>query len=68
MADSQIYSILYIFRFIKDTGIIPQSFLTDMSGQTTARIFQKNRDIVLLLLMINFIHKMVTRIYRMQEL
>lgn len=68
MSDTQIKNILYIFRFIRDTGIVPSSFLTNMNGQTTSRIFQNNRNIVLLILMINFVHKIVQKIYRFQEL
>ena len=68
MPESQIKNILYIFRFIKDTGIIPNTLLTHINGQTTQRIFQKNRTIVLVILMINMAHKIMQKIYRMQEL
>ena len=64
MPDSQIKNILYVFRFVKDTGIVPNGLIAHINGQTASRIFQKNRMIVLVILMINMAHKIMQKIYR----
>ena len=66
MSEQTIDKIVLVFRFIKDTGIIPQGlFLNENSAYG---ILQKNRYIVMLILMTNFINKMVMKIYRQQVL
>lgn len=55
--------IVYIFHFVKDTGIIPQFLLktgnvrTNSINALTRQISAKNRHIVMFVLMANFITK-----------
>jgi len=62
MSEYAIHRIVMIFRFIKDTGIIPQSFIPGI--QSAKNIFQKNRNNLMLLLIINFINKVIRKIHR----
>jgi hypothetical protein len=68
--------IIYLFRFIKDTGIIPLSFFSRTSEfdtntrhkQRTFDILNRNRNLVLVVLMLNFIHRVIRKIYRHQQI
>lgn len=61
---SPIYKIVYIFRFIKDTGILPAALINQQLGD---KIQMKNRNIVMLILMTNFIRKLAKKVYRHQN-
>ena len=67
-----IQKIVYIFHFIKDTGIVPQSLLkTGSVGNTSIRdlskqIANKNRHIVLIVLMSNLFTKIVFFYYKIK--
>ena len=70
MSDSiekTITKLVYLFRFVNDTGIVPQNLFARRSGSTAGDILQKNRNIVMLILMTNFIHKMARKCYELQE-
>ena len=66
--DQTIRRLVYLFRLVSDMGIVPQSMLTRRSSFTHGAMLQKNRNIVMLILMLNFVHKMVRKCYKFQEM
>ena len=65
--------IVYIFHFVKDTGIIPQSLLKTGNVKSrsihalTRQISAKNRHIVMFILMANFITKIGLFYYELKS-
>jgi hypothetical protein len=70
---NSIQQIVYIFHFIKDTGIIPQALLGGAAHTKTPKamhklskqISGKNRNIVMLILMTNLIYKIGMSLYKL---
>ena len=64
MSDFTIKNIVYLFRLCKDSGVMPRGLLDERYFSTTSKILQKNRNIVMLILMINFIHSFAKKYYK----
>ena len=68
--ESSIFKIVFLFHFIKDTGIIPQYLSSKLKGQRVSmhqlskQISGKNRNIVMLILMTNLVYKLFLLIYQ----
>ena len=56
---------VWLFRFVSDTGIIPKAFFAGKvsSNSATGDILNKNINMVTMILIINFIHKMSLKFY-----